>query len=526
MKPRNSSKSGGLSRVLISLQVLASVLLALVAVLLLNHWSGRPGIRFRKDMTAKEINSLDASTQNVLENLPTNVTVDVFFRGAQRPMTELVGQVQSRTLRLLERMKALAPDRFSIRNNDLRDVDAIKERMTKLRLRGLENCVVLQSEDKVEVVRLMGGLASFDLGNPNPKAYRPPALRSFNGEINVLKAILTVTRGSRPKLIFTEGHGELDPYADGPDQLGALESVLRGDGFVVDTWNPSEQAEIPEGTQVIAIVGPSDDLGEATQRTIRQFVDGGGRLLIAPSADAKELKSSRLAEWAESFGVEITRGTVLEPFLDPLTGDLLMGPRSNSFEILASNMKRHPIMEPFLDFNRTFQVSRMHGVRVVSQPETGSGMSMPLFSSRSQRSWLDTVPRDHIHNPEVESIRGYDLAVATEYTDLKDVSEEFASERSSSRVVIFGSSDSLNSAWISSTGGQNASRDIALNIFNWLASREWRVNISPKDPDLRLLSTEEVPALTRVVLWIVPGSFLVLGLLVAFFRSRGGPQRA
>ncbi|MCP5022007.1 MAG: GldG family protein [bacterium] len=526
MKQPNSSKSGGLSRILIGLQVLASVVLALVAVLLLNHWSGRPGVRFRKDMTAKEVNSLDASTQNVLENLPVEVTVDVFFRAANPPMTELVGQVQSRTSRLLERMKAIAPDRLVIRNNDQQDLEVMKERMTKLRLRGMENCVVLQSDDKVEVVRLLGGLASFDMGNPNPKAYRPPGLRSFNGEINILKAMLSVTRGSRPKLLFTEGHGELDPYADGPGQLGALESVLRGDGFVIDTWNPSEETGIPEDTQVIAIVGPSDDLGESTQSKIRQFVDGGGRLLIAPSADAEELKSSRLADWAKSFGIEVTRGTVLEPFLDPLTGDLLMGPRSNTFEVLALNMKRHPIMEPFLDFNRTFKVSRMHGVRVVSQPETGTGMSMPLFSSRSKRSWLDTVPRDHIHNPEVERIRGYDLAVASEYTNLKDESTEFASERSSSRVVILGSADPLNSAWISSTGGQSASRDMALNIFNWLASREWRVNISPKDPDLRLLRTEKVPALTRVVLWIVPGFFLLLGLVVAFFRSRGGPQRA
>ncbi len=526
MKLKHSSKSGGLSRLLITLQVLASAVLALVAVLLLNHWSGRPGVRLRKDMTAKEVNSLDASTRNVLENLPSDVTVDIFFRPEQRPMTEIVGQVQSRTHRLLERMKSLAPDRLTIHNNDLFDVEALKERMVKLRLRGLENCVVVHSEDRVDVVRLMGGLASFDMGNPNPESYRPPSVRSFDGEINVLKAILTVTRGSRPKLIFTQGHGELDPYADGPGQLGALESVLRGDGFIVDTWNPSEESDIPEGTQVLAVVGPSDDLGEAVRVKIRKFVDEGGRLLIAPSAEADELKSSRLADWTKSFGVEITQGTVLEPFLDPLTGGLLMGPRSNSFEILVANMKRHAIIKPFMDFNRTFKVSRMHGVRVLSQPEVGTGMSMPLFSSRSKRSWLDTVPRDHIHNPEVESIRGYDLAVASEYSTLTDESSEFAAERGSSRVVVLGSSDSLNSAWISSTGGQSASRDLALNIFNWLADREWRVNISPKDPDLRLLHPDKAPMLTRVVLWILPGFFLVLSLLVTYFRSRGGPQRA
>ncbi|MCA9002999.1 MAG: Gldg family protein, partial [Planctomycetes bacterium] len=242
MKGEQASKSGGLSRLVIGSQVVLSVVLALVAVLLINFISGRPGLRLRWDMTAKEVNSLDESTQRVLESLPQDVVVDVFFRGEVRPMTEVVAQVQARTNKLLERMRAVAPDRFSIHRNDFRDTTATTQRTTMLRLRGLENCVVVHSEGKVEVVRLFGELAKFDLGNPNKESYRPPSIRSFDGEIAILKAILTVTHGARPKLVFTSGHGELDPYGDGPESLGALESLLREDGFVIDTWNPREQA--------------------------------------------------------------------------------------------------------------------------------------------------------------------------------------------------------------------------------------------------------------------------------------------
>ncbi|MDF1838298.1 MAG: Gldg family protein [Planctomycetota bacterium] len=511
---------------MIGSQVLVSGLLALLAVLLLNHLSGRPGVVIRKDMTAKEVNSLDVSTQNVLKNLQSDVTVDVFFRGEQRPMTEIVGEVQARTQRLLARMEGIARDRFRIHQNDLRDVAAITQRTAMLRLRGLENCVVVHSEGKVEVVRLFGGLAKFDVGNPSRENYRPPSVRSFDGEIAILKAILSVTRGARPKLVFTTGHGELDPYGDGPESLGALETLLRTDGFIIDTWNPREEPDWPEGTMIMAVVGPTDDMGEAARSRIQRFVDDGGRLMVAPAADPNQLRSSKLAEWVQDFGLEITEGTVMEPFPDPLgTGALLTGERSVFFPIRIADMTRHEIVEPFMDTDRSFVASRAHGVRVVSQPEKGTGHSMPLFSSAGSVSWLDTVPLNYAHDAEIESIRSYDLAVVSEYSDLTQESSDFGAERNRSRILLLGSSDFLVTALLETTGGQGSSRDLALNMFNWLASREWRVNISPRDPDLRLLSIDKVPTLNRVVLWGIPGTFLILGLLVAFLRSRGGPQR-
>ncbi len=527
LKKHSSQGSGGMSRLLIGSQVLASALLALLAVLLLNHLSGRRGFVVRKDMTATESNSLDVSTQNVLENLQSDVTVDVFFRGEQRPLTELVGEVQGRTQRLLGRMKAVARERLTLHQNDLRDVAAITQRTTMLRLRGLENCVVVHCEGKVEVVRLFGGLAQFDVGNPSPEAYRPPSVRSFDGEIAILKAILSVTHGARPKLVFTEGHGELDPYGDGPGALGSLETLLRDDGFVIDTWNPREEAEWPEDTMIMAIVSPTDDMGDAARSRIRKFVDDGGRLLIAPAADPNQLRSSKITDWIAEFGIEVTRGTVMEPYPDPMgTGALLTGQSSIMFPIRIGNMKRHEIVQPFMDTGRSFVASRSHAVRVVSQPKKGTGLTMPLFSSEAKLSWLDTVPLNYGHDAEIESVRSYDLAAVSEYSDLTQETNEFGSERRRSRLVVLGSSDLLVTALLETTGGQGSSRDLALNAFNWLASREWRVNISPRDPDLRILPNEKVPALNRVVVWFIPGSFLLLGLLVAFLRSRGGPGRA
>ncbi|HRV80179.1 MAG TPA: Gldg family protein, partial [Planctomycetota bacterium] len=275
-KPRQSGRG---TRWWIALQVALSVGLAVVAVQLINYLVARPGIRVRFDTTAKETNSLDPAMTRVLEQLPEdeNVTVDIFFRPVHPPLARLVSQVQDRTSQLLERMALVSAGRLRIRRNDMADFTAVQQRLLDLRLRGLENCVVVSKGEQREVVRLIDGLATFDPGNPNPDAYRPPAIRSFDAEINLLKGILSVTRGERPHVYFTTGHGEADPFEEGAETAGVLETALREDGFVIHTWNPAEDGDLPEDAFVVAVVGPIDPLGEATQNRLTRFLNGSAR---------------------------------------------------------------------------------------------------------------------------------------------------------------------------------------------------------------------------------------------------------
>ena len=524
-----SGKSGGGARLWIGTQVILSVVLAVVAVQLINYLVARPGMRLRLDTTAKEINSLDPSTTKILENLPDDVTVDIFFRAEIEPFTRIVSQVQSRTVGLLERMALISGRRLTVRQNDLGDFDAIQLRKQELRLRGLENCVVVSSGDAVQVVRLSGGLADINRGNPDPNNFIPPSVSSFDAEINILKALLSVTRGERPPIYFTTGHGEADPFEDGQTNLGTLETALRVDGFARHTWHPLEDGDLPEEAFVVAVVGPTDPLSKDTKERLTSFLAEGGRLLIAPHPEEKYLQNSGLIEWVAEMGIEISAGTVMEPFPDPSgSGALITGQRSSSFPILPSSLNRHEIMQPFIDTGRYFFASRSHSVRVTRQPDSsrGPGLSMALFSSNKKISWLDTVPLNYRHDAEFEPLRGYDLAVVSELTKNTKGEGEVTDEKVHSRLVVLGSADFLYSGFLDAMGDQGSNLDLAMNAFNWLASREWRVNVSPKDPDLRFIPRDEIPAVSRYVLWGLPLLLLALGLTMAFVRSRGGPKAA
>lgn len=508
----------------IGLQVLMGGVLALAAVVMVNWLAGRPGVRQRVDFTSTGRNSLDLATRLVLESLREPVEVDIFFRPAHQPMTAKVYEVQSRTKKLLALSEALSAGQLQVRENDLMDRLAVQERLQQLHIRGLENCLVVSQGSARAVVRLWGDLADFDLGNPDPNNFRPPSILSFNAERELVEAILKVTRGERPKVLFLTGHGEIPLMDSEEESLGKLHAALRDDGLGVETWNRLEDGEFPEDTALIAVVGPTDPLADELLDELEAFARGGGRLLIAPSGVAEELKQSGLQKLADRFGVDIGEGTVMQAWLDPTTGRMFGGPRALGFKVRYAQMRRHPILDAMRSAERTFSVFHSHPVGVARQISGGQGLSTPLVASDPNLSWLDDPYPPNYEHDTSEDARSFDLLVACQWVpeaflDKSTASEAQAAgpkEKVEARLLVLGSADWMRNYL------HDENESFLLGAFNWLVDREWRVSVSPKDPDYRVLDPEAHGPVLHLALWILPALCLLGGLLTAFRRSRGG----
>lgn len=521
-------KVGRGARLAIGLQVLLAGVLALSAVVMVNWLAGRPGVRQRVDFTSTGRNSLDLATQLVLESLRDPVDVDIFFRVARQPMTAKVHEVQARTRKLLALSESLSSGQVQVRENDLMDRLAVQERMQQLHIRGLENCLVVSQGNARAVVRLYGELAEFDLGNPDPNNFRPPSILSFNAERELVEAILKVTRGERPKVLFLSGHGEIALMDSEEESLGKLHAALRDDGLDVEGWNRLEDGEFPEETALIAVVGPTDPLGDELLDELEAFARGGGRLLIAPSGGAKELKDSGLQELADRFGVNVGEGTVMQAWLDSTTGRMFGGPRALGFKVREAQMRRHPILDAMRNAGRTFSVFNSHPVGVARQISGGQGLSTPLVASDPNLSWLDDpYPLNYEHDAATEDSRSFDLMVAAQWVPEAFIDSGTASEakadgpkeRVEARLLVLGSADWMRNYL------HTENEAFLLGAFNWLVDREWRVSVSPKDPDYRVLDPEAHGPVLHLALWILPALCLLGGLLTAFRRSRGGVNR-
>jgi ABC-type uncharacterized transport system len=511
--------AGWLARLGIGSQVLLAGALALAAVLMINWLAGRPGVRQRFDLTAGETNTLSTASMGVLKRLPGEVTIDTFFREEPGPLRQVGWQAVGRTQRLLGLFRDLSSGNVRVRHNNMADSTLIEQRKRDLKLRGIENCLIVSYGDTREVVPLIGGLAQFDPGRPPPD-YVPPRIVEFGAEKAICQALLTVTRGEDLEVYFLTGHGELDAYDREQYGLDKLTGLLGDEGLRVSRWNPNEDGAFPENVACLSIIQPEDPLADGTLDAIEAYVRGGGRLVVAPSPDDDALERSRINELLARFDLEVQAGVVCQPRVDPNTGAPSVGhPAVGILAINPARMARHPLVDPFRLQGRTFAMSLAHPVRLTGQPPRG--VSSPLFTSEV-RAWVDSSPFDWTPNEQYELCQGpFPLAIASQFRPEDAPQVAGLEQEIEARIVLVGGAFAFSNAVFQ----QN--HDFLRNTYNWVLDREFRLSISARPTDLRFWPQDRLdrlPKLNQLAWGWLPGLCLLLGFLTAFLRSRGGPR--
>ena len=522
---KGSERQGMGARFWIASRVVLTVGLALTAVLLINWLAARPGLRVRMDWTETGQNTVGEASSSVLERLPGIVTLDVFFRPEEPPLTQVAYIAQERTRRLMRTLRDASFDQVDLRENDVRDAEAIERRLSELRLRGFENCVVVSFGDQREVVSLNGGLAVFDPGAPPPES-RPAQIVEFAAERAIISAMLKVTRGAAREVYFVVGHGEREVDDTSSSGLSELDRQLAEDGLGVSRWNPLTDGPIPEDCACLSLIGPTDALSDELLDSIEVWVRAGGRMVLVPHPEDSVLATSRLGELSARFGIEIQEGIVCQPVVDPQTGRLSVGdPKVSSFAVSPNNIAGHPMLLPIKRAERSFVVSGTHPVRRMTQP--AGGVTSPLFFS-SAESWVDgfqpgrTGPTlDFRPDPAIEATgRRFELALASAFPPADSRPQPAMDEKPQARVVVVGSSMAFTN------GAFRYNQDLLRNIYNWTLDREYRLSISARNPDVRLIPVSKrgtaLPLLSRLAWGYLPGLCLLLGILVARRRARGG----
>ena len=377
---------GWLSRFGIGAQVLLTAALALVAVLLVNWLAARPGIRQRVDMTNAESNTLSTASLGVLERLESDIQVDILYRPMNAPLTALGQEVLVRTDKLLLLMEEAANGRVAIQAVDTSDQEAWTIRQQELRLRGYENGLVISNGDRREFLALSGDLATFDIGNPVPESYIPPSIDQYDAERAIIGAILDVTQGAERHVYFTYGFGELDALESADNSgLGLLAEELEGDGIRVHRWNFLDDGRLPENCDAVAVVGPQVAWPEDMYAEVVEYVERGGRLLVAPETVPELLRKSDVPDLLRHFDLEVSEGRVMRPLLDRRTGLVVQGQQECEVHVVTGDlMGLHPMLGAMRGTGASFSVPITHRVKVGVQPP--DGVSQTLFRS-SPESW-------------------------------------------------------------------------------------------------------------------------------------------
>lgn len=521
---KRAGRIGRLSRVGTTLQIGFTVVLAIAAVLLVNWLAGRPQIRQRFDLTAAEKNTLSTATVGLLERTDDGLLIEFLYRRERSPRMQLDEEVMQRTRRLCQLIVAESGGKVAFQVVDVNDVDAWRARQAELRLQGFENGLLISRGERRVFKRLSGDLAQFQEGRNAQNGYIPPSIIAFTAEEAVVEGILDVTRGDELNAYFTSGSGEpVDLESEEPEGLGLVAELLASEGFKTHLWSVASDGDLPEDCDVLVVYGPQNAWPEAQYAQVVEYVEKGGRLLVAAPTDAAALRRSDVPDLLEHFDLEVSEGRVAGYVVNRQTGRPIDGVDECEIMVIpAAQLSTHPIVRPFRDSGMTVVMRSSHQVRVMAQPSEGVAQHLAMSP---QACWIDAPPGDRRYTQGSDgSPSAFPLAATVQRPPIRELTEAPSGLDAipEIRIVAFGSESMFQNREM-----RNAS--ILPAAFNWVVDREHRITVPPRDPDLRYLPRDDPSALvtvTRFAQWFLPGFVGLLGLVVWVLRTRGSRRRA
>lgn len=510
--------TGAWSRSALFLQVFGVVALALLGAMLVTYLGTLPGLRKRFDLTAVGSNTLDDTLAELVEKLPEPVLVEVFFRPFDYPLTRVGAEAQGRMSQLLHVARNQFPEKVRVREHDLADVAKVSVRMKELGLEEDNVVVVTRGRQKV-VLRLLRDIARVDPGNPLVES--EPTLEAFRGEEALGVALLRVSIEETPRIVFTVGHGERDLFdLEKPGSIGRLHSALVADGLRADRWDSSADPVLPADVRVIAIIDPQQPFSGAELELIERFVEDGGRLLITTTGNASLFGQTGSPEaLLARLGIGARAGFVAQPIPDGFGGWRMGLEQCGTIVVAGAGLdRRHPVTESLW---RAEERVGLPNARALVPDGTRPQNSVLVDLLRSpELSWRD-LPLSGGRGDWRFDQRGEEsgpFAVAMALAFPPEGSPPAAEgERRAARVIALGAPDVFSNDVL----GRN--RDFVMNVFNWLAQRDYRLVIRPREVERRVLDLDNSHALTLLnvlAFGVLPGVCAILGVVVAVARRR------
>jgi ABC-type uncharacterized transport system involved in gliding motility auxiliary subunit len=309
---------------------------------------------------------------------------------------------------------------------------------------------------------------------------------------NALQALL---RGAERWIAIAQGHGERDVHGSANHDLGQFGAQLANRGFKVQAVTLGETGAVPDNTVLFVIASPQVDWLAAEVKTVQDYIDRGGNLLLLTEPGAQHGLEPLLA----SLGVTVQSGTVIDPTTRKLGVD-------NPAMALVARYPPHEATETF-QFLTVFPHAA--GLKLAPPQDWESS---PLLQT-SDDAWSEAG--------ELQGDVGYDEG--TDVSGPLDIGVALTRISKSDgdgpqRVVILGDGDFLSNTYL----GNSGNLDLGLRLVTWLSGDSSLIQIPARTtPDATL---ELSPVATLLIglgfLFVLPLLLLSAGAVIWWKRRR------
>jgi ABC-type uncharacterized transport system involved in gliding motility auxiliary subunit len=316
-------------------------------------------------------------------------------------------------------------------------------------------------------------------------------------EAELTGAIVRISRESKKRILFLEGHGEHAVTDQERNGLSVVKDALTKQGYDVAGLSLFQESAVPEHTAVLVIAGPSRAVTQEEQDRIVKYVSAGGHLLVMIDPDVQANLDGMLSRW----GVEPGKG-VLVDLQDRLAqGDLTA--------LLVRTFTEHDITQD-LTSAVLFPMAR----HLVSHEDKVPDWEYVPLARTSPRSWAETDLKGRVvsYNAK-EDVQG-PLPLAFAMTPKQ---KPEAGKPRPAMVVIGNSSFAMN-GYVRFPGNT----DFFLHTVGWLAEERDLVSITAKDAAFRpfIPNATQERLLLYVQVLLLPSLTFLWGMTIWRKRRR------
>ncbi len=313
----------------------------------------------------------------------------------------------------------------------------------------------------------------------------------------VAAGLLLIARGRPTRVLFLDGHGERAlGDVSGAVGYGQARQALTQEGDEVGVLNLLRTAEVPEGTDLMVVAGPKNDVLEAEAEAIDRYLARGGHVLLL--VDPVPLPN--LERLAARHGIDVPLDIVVD------RSNQIMG--SDPFTVAVPSFRTHPMASSSTTPGLFFVArSASAGKRSPGADVADVALSYPdAWGIRDfQRAGNTALP------PREDEDRKGPISVVAAASWKTDAGGE-------ARLTVFGDSDFASNSYLDLLGNRN----LFLNAVSWSVSAGELIAARPPSEVEALrplspmvLSTRTGHLIFALVVLLEPALVLGLGTTVA-----------
>ncbi len=433
------------------------VLLFVGILAIVNFLAARHSIRW--DLSENQNFSLSPQTHRTLRNLPREVAITVFTR-------EKDPGYQSYKERL---------DSYRQASSKISVTFVDPERQPKI----AQNYGITRTDTAV-----------FESAGQTVRVTAP-------SEVELTGALIRVSRDSKKRVLFLEGHGE--PSLDDRERTGlsAAREILFKQGYDVGTLSLLKEDAVPEHTAILVVAGPRRTVIPEELERIHAYVEKGGHLFLLIDPDTQADLNPLLKRW----GLSVGPGALVDLQDRLAQGDLT--------SLLVRTFTEHEITQD-LTAAVLFPLAR----HVTFDEQAGSAWDYVPLARTSPNSWAETDMQGRVVKlDEHEDIKGpLPMAAA--------LAPKLAPGEGKPRpaIVVIGNSTFATNAYVNFPGNS----DFFLRSAAWLVEERNILAMASRDSALRPFTPNPLQerALLYLQVVLLPAMVMFSGVMVWRRRRR------